>query len=112
MPRLRHSCGLNHLHYVTTSIPQGGTAPAISAGLTVRLAPKPAWAGVIIWPTVPHGGMGKKISRNTSQAPAGRHNREGPSATLMSPATAGSRAAVRYAVPSRHAGPWAKLLRH
>jgi hypothetical protein len=24
MPRLRHSYGLNHLHYVTTSIPQAG----------------------------------------------------------------------------------------
>jgi len=24
MPQLRHSYGLNHLHYVTTSIPQGG----------------------------------------------------------------------------------------
>jgi hypothetical protein len=28
MPHLRHFYGLNHLHYVTTSIPQGGIAPA------------------------------------------------------------------------------------
>jgi hypothetical protein len=28
MPRLRRFCGLNHLHYVTTSIRQGGIAPA------------------------------------------------------------------------------------
>jgi len=30
MPRLRHFYGLNHLRYVTTSIPKGGIAPASS----------------------------------------------------------------------------------
>ena len=36
MPRLRHFYGLNHLHYVTTSIPQSGIAP-ISWAVEARL---------------------------------------------------------------------------
>jgi len=42
MPQLRHSYGPNHPHYVTTSIPQGGTAPASSArsGLSANSSPR------------------------------------------------------------------------
>jgi len=37
--RLRHSCGLNHLHYVTPSVPQGATATYCSDPRTAPTRP-------------------------------------------------------------------------
>jgi hypothetical protein len=49
----------------------------MSVNLTARGARKPAWAGVIMWPTVPQGGMGKREVEILLKPRQGRHKLTG-----------------------------------
>ena len=83
MPRLRHSYHLNHLHYVTTSMPQGAIVPASStrSGLSANSSPRSptcgaSWASASVATTRRRsGGSSPQYSPLVAQGP-----RSGPAA--------------------------------